>query len=350
MTSSAVWSNITADQLTVVREPLSWCLHFGEQADQDHVARRLRRALLGPADEEWKPPTWLWPHQVDAARRVAGSIGVFGGALLCDAVGLGKTYTGLAIATRYQSVLVSAPAVLHRQWRQVSNQLGIEVAIVSHESLSRRTLVPKTDLIIVDEAHWFRNPSTRRYLNLARGMKTADLLLMTATPVVNRPADLFNLVRLFAPDHAFAAFGIQSLAEAVALCRRPNPGAALTPVIIARSPDAVGIGSATVPLPVDRPVVTSPPTDERFLRRVGRMVDRLRFPSFEGPTAASLLRMQLFHRLSSSVPACLESLRRHRRYLDHAIVAALTKASGCHGELRERYSPLKTNSSWSSTS
>ena len=322
MTSSAVWSGITADQLAVVREPLSWCLHLGERADKNHIARRLRRALLGPADEEWKPPTWLWPHQVDAARRVAGSIGVFGGALLCDAVGLGKTYTGLAIATRYRSVLVSAPAVLHRQWRQVSNQLGIEVSIVSHESLSRRTPVPQTDLIIVDEAHWFRNPGTRRYLNLARGIRTADLLLMTATPVVNRPADLLNLVRLFTPDHAFAAFGIESLAEAVGIGRGPSPGAALAAAIIARSPDAAGIGSATVPLPVDRPVVTPPPTDESFLRRIDRMVNRLRFPSFEGPTAASLLRLQLFHRLSSSVPACLESLRRHRRYLNHAIDAA----------------------------
>ncbi len=322
MTASAVWSGITADQLAVVREPLSWCLHLGERADKHHVARRLRGALLGPADAEWKPPTWLWPHQVDAARRIAGSIKAFGGALLCDAVGLGKTYTGLAIATRYRSVLVSAPAVLNRQWTQVSNQLGIELSIVSHESLSRRTPVPRTDLIIVDEAHWFRNPSTRRYLNIARGIRTADLLLMTATPVVNRPADLLNLVRLFAPDHAFAAFGIESLAEAVGMYRGPNPGAALTSVIVARSPDTAGIGSLSVPLPVDRPVMTPPPTDERFLRRVGRMVDRLRFPSFGGPSAASLLRLQLFHRLSSSVPACVESLRRHRTYLDRAIDAA----------------------------
>ena len=322
MTSSVAWPRITADRLAVVREPLSWCLHLGEPADKSQVAGRLRRALLGPADETWETPTWLWPHQVDAARRIAGSIKVFGGALLCDAVGLGKTYTGLAIATRYRSVLLSAPAVLNRQWTRVSDQLGVGVSIVSHESLSRQIPVPQAELIIVDEAHWFRNPSTMRYVNLARGIRNADLLLMTATPVVNRPADLVHLVRLFAPDHAFAAFGIDSLSEAVGHSRRPHPGAALTPVIIARSPDTAGIGSHAVPLPVDQPVVASPPTEENFLRQVGRMVERLRFPSFDGASAASLLRLQLFHRLSSSVPACVESLRRHRKYLDHAIDAA----------------------------
>jgi len=117
---------------------------------------------------------------------------MFGGALLCDAVGLGKTYTGLAVATRYEAVVVSAPAILVPQWRQVSGQLAVPITIVSHESLSRRSALPRADFMIVDEAHWFRNPRTVRYDTLARQARASHMLLMTATPVVNRPRDLLK--------------------------------------------------------------------------------------------------------------------------------------------------------------
>lgn len=305
----------------MVREPLHWCLQVGERSSKNQVDRRLRRALLGPADEQWIPPAWLLPHQPDAAKRVAGSLEMFGGALLCDAVGLGKTYTGLAVATRYEAVVVSAPAILVPQWRHVSGQLGVPITIVSHESLSRRSALPRADLMIVDEAHWFRNPRTVRYDTLARQTRAAHLLLMTATPVVNRPRDLLNLLRLFASDHVFAAYGIRSLTEAVVRRGGPSPAAGITPVIIARSPDTAGVHPQLIPRQTDRPVLTPAPIDEDILERVTQTIGRLQFPSFENSTAAALLRLHLFHRLASSVPACIESLQRHCTYLNHAIDA-----------------------------
>src|SRR3989442_2965875 len=69
-------------------------------------------------------------------------------------------------------------------------------------------------LVLVDEAHRFRNPDTRRYRALARLAVGAAVLLVTATPVHNRIADLFHLFRLFLRDHDLAALGVPSLRRA----------------------------------------------------------------------------------------------------------------------------------------
>jgi hypothetical protein len=306
----------------VVREPLQWCLRIGTRLSRDEVARRLRRALLGPADGDWEPPSWLLHHQRSAARRLAGSLDVFGGALLCDAVGLGKTYTGLAVGTRYERLVVAAPAVLLPQWQSISDQLGIPIAVVSHESLSRRARIPEADLVIVDEAHWFRNPHTVRYATLARGLRRARLLLLTATPVVNLHRDILSLIRLFAPDNAFAAYGMRSLAEAIARPGGIKPAAAIAPAIIARSPHAAGVAPGLMPQATDQPILTPAPLEDDVLHAVMQSINALEFPAVGATTAAALLRLHLLHRLASSDRACVVSLRRHLRYLDHAVTAA----------------------------
>src|SRR5206468_2123518 len=71
-------------------------------------------------------------------------------------------------------------------------------------------------LLVVDEAHRFRNPDTRRYRALAKLVVAARVLLVTATPVHNRLADLFHLFRLFLRDHELAALGVASLRRAAA--------------------------------------------------------------------------------------------------------------------------------------
>src|SRR5439155_599519 len=99
------------------------------------------------------------------------------------------------------------PAVLVDPWRTLLEEHGAKAPIVTHESLSAtpyRPLAPSTvpyRLFIVDEAHRFRNPITNRYRALARLVVGSRVLLVTATPVHNRIADLFHLFRLFLRDH-----------------------------------------------------------------------------------------------------------------------------------------------------
>ncbi len=262
------------------------------------------------------------PHQRSAAQRLVGSIREFGGALLADVVGLGKTYVALAIATRYQSVVAAVPAVLLPQWKMTAHSLGVTVTLHSHESLSRGSCLPPADFIIIDEAHRFRNASTRRYDRLAHDIGNADILAVTATPLVNGLNDLVNVLRLFLPDSAFATLGIPSL-QAVVESEPAGVQRALAPIMVARSPKAARIPDEHLPTAVDHQVIELPPVPESTMEDLLGHIEALRFPSFDNPAARSLLRNHLFYRLYSSAAAARETLRRHLAYVDRATAAAM---------------------------
>ena len=306
----------------MVREPLRWCLDLGTRAPPEDLLPSLRAAALGPCDLTWSPPAWLLAHQVAAARCLAARLACFRGALLADAVGLGKTYVALAVVTRYRSAAALVPASLVPQWRRVAAALGVPLTLGSHEALSRGAPVPAADLIVVDEAHRFRHPETRRYDRLARAAPERHLLLLSATPVVNRPADLVNLLRLFLPDHGLALHGVPSLAGALH-ARTAEPLAhACSALVVARSPEAVRSVLPAMLEVSDAEVVSAPPLPLGLLERVAEGIRLLAFPSFADRQAAELLRLHLWYRLASSGPAFRESLRRHAAYLDRAIAAA----------------------------
>jgi superfamily II DNA or RNA helicase len=306
----------------VVREPLRALLDWDPTAPPAAVVAALGRAARGPYQPDWTPPPWLLPHQATAARCLAARLELFRGALLADAVGLGKTYVASAIATRYPSAALLAPAALLPQWRRVTDSLGVRLAAVSHEALSRGLDVPPGHLLVVDEAHRFRNPDTRRYAVLARAALHRHLLLLTATPVVNRAQDLVNLLRLWLPDHALAPLGIPSLGAAPAARTLPRLAHAACAVMVARSPDVVRVTTPALPAVHDAAVLDPPPVSCEYLDQIAQGIADLAFPSFADRQAAELLRLHLWHRLASSAAAFGETLRRHLAYLDRAIVAA----------------------------
>src|SRR2546426_6033516 len=87
---------ILSEHLAPLPEPLAFLLTPGAAGPAPAVAARRARALLDltPLALEGKTPwpAWLAPHQVPAAERLIGILGRHGGALLADAVGLGKSY------------------------------------------------------------------------------------------------------------------------------------------------------------------------------------------------------------------------------------------------------------------
>jgi superfamily II DNA or RNA helicase len=291
----------------------------------------LRQALLGPYDGEWSPPRWLKRHQVEAARRVRGSLLVFGTALLADAVGLGKTYMALAVASLYTTVVVVPPAALRSQWQRVSTSVGIDIQIVTQEALSRGRRIGTTDLVVLDEAHRLRNPNTRRYDSLARSIGPSHLLLITATPVVNSSTDLLSILRLGLPDNAFASLGLPSLERAVASGEHQRVSSATASAIVARSPKILATPTICLPELINRPVVRLPTATEPGLDRVLRSVDELEFPCVGDTRESALLRLHLLYRIASSIAAGVETTRRHLSYINRAIMAAK------RGELLTRY-------------
>lgn len=332
---------ILSEDLAPVPEPLAVALRpaAGGEAPPRAVVALAARALLDGATGAPAPwPAWLAPHQVPAAERLAAILARHGGALLADAVGLGKSYVALAIAlARGELFALIVPAVLVPQWRALLEHFGAEAPIVTHEALSvatDRLDRPDRRLFIVDEAHRFRNPDTNRHRALARLVVGARVLLVTATPVHNQLADLFHLFRLFLRDHALAALGVPSLRRAAR--GELDPGllaAAAARLVVGRSRARVcaGYGEAhSDPPPSPSPVILAFPqrTGAETLR-VGTapgvvleaLVAGVRRLRLGGP-AAPLLRLLLLRRLASSLPAFRASLLRYEAYADLAARAA----------------------------
>ena len=164
----------------------------------------------------------------------------FGGAFLCDGVGLGKTFIGLMLIERLvkrerKKVLLVVPksgreSVWESSLRQYLPELFGKYStlkIINQTDLQRESEAwtqdfedhkANADVTIVDEAHHFRNPSTKKatsrywqFNELAKGKK---LFMLTATPINNRLIDLQHLIEHFTnrqSDYFKDTLGIHSL-------------------------------------------------------------------------------------------------------------------------------------------
>ena len=320
---------ILSEQLTPLAEPLACLLRPGTEAPPALVAAASARALLDLAplaapQAAWPP--WLAPHQVPAAERLVAIMRRYRGALLADAVGLGKSYIALAVALALREPFaLVVPAVLVPQWRALLAERGVAAPVLTHEALSVRTVrrsdSPTVRLFVVDEAHRFRNPDTHRYRALARLSVGARMLLVTATPVHNRIADLFHLFHLFLRDHDLTALGVASLRRAARGALDADTLANVAArLIVARSRSRVQTAYAAGPMALTFPdrgqgeIVRAGPLPDDELAGVIAAIQRLDPPG----GAAALFRLVLLSRLASSLPAFRASVRRYEAFLDLA--------------------------------
>lgn len=170
----------------------------------------------------------LFNFQHDAATGVINKLETYNGCILADSVGLGKTFTALAVIKYYElrnkSVLVLAPKKLAENWTNYNANLTTNIFasdrfnydVLAHTDLSRnrgeslgipldRVNWGNYDLLVIDESHNFRNAEfaaerETRYQRLMRqvireGVKT-KVLMLSATPVNNRFNDLRNQLAL----------------------------------------------------------------------------------------------------------------------------------------------------------
>ena len=168
----------------------------------------------------------LYDFQRDAVLAIINKLEKYNGCILADSVGLGKTFTALAVVKYYEnrnkSVLVLCPKKLAENWNTykgnyVNNPIVVDrlrYDVLFHTDLSRtggisngidldRLNWGNYDLVVIDESHNFRNGSgthanttENRYVKLMEkvictGVKT-KVLMLSATPVNNRFVDLRN--------------------------------------------------------------------------------------------------------------------------------------------------------------
>ena len=188
----------------------------------------------------------LYKFQRDGVVGAIDKLNRFGGCIIADSVGLGKTFEGLAIIKyhelRNDRVLVLCPKRLRENWtlyrandrRNVLVEDRFNFDVLNHTDLSRdggfsgdidldHVNWGNYDLVVIDESHNFRNKASpkkggeTRYDRLMRriireGVKTR-VLMLSATPVNNRLADLRNQIAFIVEgeDHALADHGIESI-------------------------------------------------------------------------------------------------------------------------------------------
>lgn len=152
-------------------------------------------------------------YQIDAVNEGLDLLERHHGFFLADVVGLGKTVVSTILTLRWLSnqpkearVLVVAPPVLMRNWARTFDSFHLsekKFHIVSSGSLHKIENPSSYALIIVDEAHNFRNSNTEAYTQLNELCKMpGDLgrkkvILVSATPLNNHPRELLNLIKLF---------------------------------------------------------------------------------------------------------------------------------------------------------
>lgn len=256
----------------------------------------------------------LAPHQRDAAERLLDLLTTFGGAILADDVGLGKSFVAAEVARRMAGEIeFIVPASLVTQWRRTLDDFGVGARVITHDSLPGLRFVaePRRDrLLIVDEAHAFRNPATQRHAALARRSIGARLLLVTATPICNSPDDVLALLTLIASDDALRRYGVASIGDAFRMRDVLAMRTTLSVLVIRRGrevlPDSLRFGS------IARRVIRHPVLEARG-------IGELRFPLISTGAHHELLRRLLWRRLESSEAALLASLRRQTRFYERAL-------------------------------
>lgn len=211
----------------------------GDEMDEERIVKSatgIRNTVV------WKK---LFKFQRDGVVGAIDKLNRFGGCIIADSVGLGKTFEALAIIKyhelRNDRVLVLAPKRLRDNWTlyKANDKRNILAAdrfnydVLNHTDLSRDGGVSgdidlshvnwgNYDLVVIDESHNFRNKATHkgkesRYDRLMRriireGVKTR-VLMLSATPVNNRLADLRNQIAFATEgdDAALLEHGIASI-------------------------------------------------------------------------------------------------------------------------------------------
>ena len=316
---------IVAEALEALGEaPLP--MRAGPPASARVVAAAIARAAL-PPEREVPTPAWLRPSQATLVRRALAALDAHGGVLIAEPTGTGKTWIALAAASLAargpHHCLV--PAALADQWRATAVRLGIDVVVTSHERASRGRLPAAGAVAIVDESHHFRNPATRRYEHAARWLVGRRAILLTATPVVNRIADLCAQLALVLRDDSLAHAGIASIRGLGAV---QAGGARTLPAAIARV-----LLASTGPdrsLPERRVVVEQ---SGGALAEAVRTIDALALS--RSPAIAALIRSLLLRAAASSPAALAGALRRYRLLLLHAADARAAGVTPGRAALRQ---------------
>ncbi|MHA1380167.1 MAG: helicase-related protein [Candidatus Helarchaeota archaeon] len=302
----------------------------------------------------------LTVYQQEGVQRLIQAINDFGGAMLADSVGLGKSYQALEVIRHLQATqgkrqaLIIVPAQLRHNWENMVATSDIWAQVYSMEKLAKNLPKKKKfDIIAIDESHNFRNPNTKRFkkleLLLAKN-PDASVLLLTATPINTSLKDLLSQMLIIAkstinykPFYNIGIFDLKNYFKAVEN-KEEDIGKLRDHLIISRSRREVRlrqklfeidltIGGQPLRFPerhlasIDY-TITNPSLSGMssldFYQKVVDLLDKLEFPYYNlekfnideidksahqlGANLVSIMKTLLLKRLESSIIAFEKSL------------------------------------------
>ncbi len=193
---------------TLVKEILpfeAFCLVLKTYLDS-FEQKEIGESLIKIMEENGYKP---YQYQLDAVRQALSIIENNNGVIVADVVGLGKTVVACAIAKQLKKrgIVICPPGIMgdknkNSGWKKYFEEFGLyEWEVWSRGDLKNALKFVKTakdiEVVIVDEAHWFRNQDTENYEILKNICREKQVILLTATPFNNRPGDILALLKLF---------------------------------------------------------------------------------------------------------------------------------------------------------
>ncbi len=151
-----------------------------------------------------------YQYQRDAVNQALSTIESYGGVIIADVVGLGKTIIACMIAAHLgkRGMVICPPGLMGDRnaksgWRKYLHDFQLHSwELRSSGDLEKTAEYIKQygddiEIIIIDEAHRFRNQDTQDYEYLSNICRNRIVILLTATPFNNTPQDIFSLLKLF---------------------------------------------------------------------------------------------------------------------------------------------------------
>lgn len=167
---------------------------FGEPKDENDEAK-------------YRPLTF----QIDAVNQAISILDAYNGVIIADVVGLGKSVVGsvLGRVNRRRGLVIAPPGLVGDYhagtgwWGYLQdfglNDWRVESRGKMEEVLDLVNRQRDFEIVLVDEAHYFRNQDSEDYHYLSQICRGKQVVLLTATPYSNRPNDMLALLKLFSP-------------------------------------------------------------------------------------------------------------------------------------------------------
>ncbi len=208
-----------------IEEAVQHCMDIGLMIEciPEQVERAMSYSPNLPFDESFKETEIykkMFGYQKEGVEHVVRHLD--GRALIADDMGLGKTLQAIALSKYYgyKRVLVICPAYLRYNWKaEFDKWLGIKEVclvktgkdelngypvIISYELAVKKKLMLMDygfDMVICDESHYLKNHKTKRTRGLSPLIRSiSKALLLTGTPALNRPSELFSQANMIRRD------------------------------------------------------------------------------------------------------------------------------------------------------